>query len=462
MGKSKVETIFDGDSAKLVQAIQKTNRSLQDMERHYKKIEGASGKVGKENRQAFGARAAAELKSYAAGMIGVGTWIGTVVKGLREVKQLGEDMAAKQRESRLGLASLGQLAETPAEMKQLVNRAKQVYAAGGAESLDAAGRTVFQIASAGAMPNLEMFAQLRAQGLVEDPGAMAKAASTLVASMGAKETGTIRDVVSKAFGASKAAPSTAEQLLEAAAKSGTFARQLGISDEEVLAATTLVARATGTAEQGGTRVASLVKSLAEKGEFKGKSLAEIVGELKVRQMTAAEQKAYFGRSEAIGAFGVIARQLQGSEAEPWGLREITREAQRAQAEDRVAAKLGLPGTIPELEAARGAIKATARKELAGTRLGIAENRAQAVFADWQAEQIAAGRPVGAVVAGWGHSFVGAVMGPEATMDPRAMAQWGADTPLPMQPFYQAIRQFQKGVDDFKEALRRPPVEVSEE
>jgi hypothetical protein len=106
--------------------------------------------------------------------------------------------------------------------------------------------------SAGAGQYQELFTQLRAAGIVEQPDIMARAAKTTITAMGEAETGTFRDLVSKAFGASKFSPALAEQLLEAASKSSVSAKGIGLSDEEILAATAVVSSAKGRAETGGT------------------------------------------------------------------------------------------------------------------------------------------------------------------------------------------------------------------
>ena len=194
------------------------------------------------------------------------TAISKVTDIIADMRAKADDAADAAQQAAPGLGQLAQLAETREEMQQMLYQARLVHAKGGASSLDEAAKLVFSLQSAGASQELDMFSNLKRTGLVNDPAMMAKAAKTIQESMGEEEAGTFAELVSKAFGASKYSPSTAEGILEDASRGGTAARALGMRDEEVIAATAQISAATGSADTAGTQVASLLKSLVVKGD----------------------------------------------------------------------------------------------------------------------------------------------------------------------------------------------------
>jgi len=326
-------------------------------------------------KRAFGSQALSQIRSMAAGYLSVGAAIALATRAMMEMDAERQRIADKQRESEMGMASLAQLATTPDEMRSLVAAAKQTYAEGGAMSLDEAGRVVFSIKSAGGMEFRELFSQLKATGLVEQPDVMARAAATMIASMGQQETGNMRDLVSKAFGASEFSPSSAEELLEAAASSGGSAKAIGFRDEEVLAATALVATARGGAEEGGTYLAQMMRTLDEKQEFRGKSLRESIQMIQAKGLEGEALKKWFGRAQGLAAYRVLGDNLTKYD-------EALRTVEQAQATDRVSAQLELPAAIPELKAAATRRKKSAGAELAGEELGIQRNLLDATMEDY--------------------------------------------------------------------------------
>ncbi len=110
---------------------------------------------------------------------------------------------------------------------------------------------------------------------------MAKAADVMSA-MGVKETGSHEQLASKFIAA--AAPVSgvsASGIALATTRAAADAKLLGLSDEELIAAVSAVSSTTGSAELAGTQVASLLKSMTEKGfveEHKGKSLTSMLNE----------------------------------------------------------------------------------------------------------------------------------------------------------------------------------------
>lgn len=332
-------------------------------------------RVGIEQRQAFSPASITAFASMANGVMGS---MNKILGALRNVRQETDELGRKQRESEGGLGELAQLATSPEDMRRLVNLSKQTFREGGAESLDAAARLVFSLQSAGALSQRELFSQLGSTKLVSDPAEFARAAATLSESMGVAETGGTRALASKAFGASQFSPARAEELLIAAAQSGVFAQQLGLTDEEILAATAVAATGIGTASEGGTAVTSLLKSLVTKGEFKGLSLQESLGKIQASGMDDAELVEFFGRAEAAKAFGLLTSNMGNFQRNLAAIQESERT-------DEVGRRLGFAEAIPELKAARLARQEEAKAQIAGDDIATKDTLADALQASLVAD-----------------------------------------------------------------------------
>ena len=355
-------------------------RKLSKLEKKNADLRNQLRGVGDTSKKAF---SVGKIKAFAGSFVTVSSAIAAASAALTDFRRLQDEAGRRGLESEGGLAQLAQLADTKKEMKSLVSISKDLFVSGGGSNLaDAAGVT-FALESAGILDQRDIFKQLGSRKIVSDPAALAKSATTLFTSIGEAETGSVRDIVSKAFAASKASPATVEALLEGAARSGVAASQLGVSDEEILAATALAATASGSAEQGGTQVNSLLRSLIKQGGFKGKSIRESVLDIQGKGLDDAELIKFFGRQEAATAFGVIASNLDQFDD---NVASIT----RAQDQDLVGQKISLTEQIPEIEAARQSRIAQAHRELSEEGLGSFANLAQAVVDDSQAAKRRAG------------------------------------------------------------------------
>jgi hypothetical protein len=182
----------------------------------------------------------------------------------------------------------------------------------------------------------------------------------------------MRSVVSKAFGAASASTTNAEALLEGAARAGTGARALGISDEEVLAATAVTATTTGSAEKGGTQINSLLKALRKKG-IEGDSLQAMLDQVAGKGMKGDKLMEYFGSEEALGGFEA----LQGNRAQ-YG--EALAGISTAERTDEVTQRLQAYKDIPQLRAAQLRRRETSKAEVAAGESGTQVNLADAAIA----------------------------------------------------------------------------------
>jgi hypothetical protein len=340
-------------------------------------------RASEAGRKAFGGPAVSDLAKFTAGFASLSTVIGTITSGLNEMAAARREAAEQARTSRMSAGALAQVARSPEDFRYLKRKGDELFAAAGAGSPEEAYATIFSLRSAGAMKHFNLFKRLRASGLIAEPGQMVTSAQTMIASMGIKETGDVRALLSKAFGA--AAPVSgvsAESILRAAARAGTGAAALKISDEQLLAATGIVSEATGGADLGGTQVASLMKSLQKIGapgggfNLKGKSLLQMLETVESRGLDDAALMQLFGRQEAVNAYRVILQNRQKLATRPGGIA-------RAQAENLVDRLLGFHKIDPSLVAARKAEEATAAEAVSRQRLGSWENFAEA---QWKRKQ----------------------------------------------------------------------------
>jgi hypothetical protein len=325
--------------------------------------------VGVANQAAFGPAALSSLMRYAAGYVGVSAAVRGVTMALREMSKVRQESAERQKESEIGLGSLGQLAlGDPVKLRSLVSAAKQTYREGGAATLGEAGKMIFQLESAGALEDWKFFSDLRSRSLLEQPGKMGAATAALNKTMGEAETGGTRALVSKGFAASAYSPSSVEEIMAASATSGLTAGLMGMRDEPILAGTAVLATQKVDAATAGTWFSQMMTTWQEKPEIEGKTFEEALDVTqKIKEsMTSEEFARWFGRKQGRLAFeGIMADRPRFEKA----LRDIDVAEQGSMAQKAIDAA----DTIPELVAVRSQRQAKAKKELGETELGIRRN-----------------------------------------------------------------------------------------
>lgn len=342
---------MSSDEAKLYRGFQKIVDQQGKLQDKLKKTgrDGAEtgrklGEAGKKGQRAFGSGAVAQLRNYALGFVGIQRGVSLLTRMFSDLHQEAQKAGEEIKQSFFGIGELGQLTKTGPGMRELTGMAREIRRTGGAETEQQAGELVFALSSAGALEHREMFGQLRARGVVRDPATLAKAAKTMIASMGAEETGTFRDIVSKAFAASEFTPSRVEKLLEAAARPGPAAAMMGISDEEVLAGTAIMSGAMGEAPMAGTYLRRLLVNLrGQPGFKKGRTMKDILQGIAAKEYGFKELQEIVGPTRGLMIYEVLKKNLPQYEK---ALQEIT----RAEKEDYVSTKLQLFRADPALKA----------------------------------------------------------------------------------------------------------------
>ena len=323
--------------------------------------------------KAFGAAALGKITAITGGLFTAGGAIAAVTAQLREFVRERDEAADRTLRSRRGLAQLSQLfAGDEAGFKGSLEEARQFFGTGAVADEGEAGGIVFNLMSAGAdKESRDLFRQLAAAGTIAEPGAAAEAAAAIRSAMGQDQTGSFRDVLNKALVAAGPGSSTLEQLLVGAAKAGPGGRFLGVSDEEVMAATGVLSKPFASASIGGERLAALFRSF-ERAGLKG-SLSDMLTATQARLDKGEEWKDIFETrdQEAVDAF----RNLMLNRGD---LAALTRDVAAAPGRNVVDAAMRVTETDPVLESARTRQAVTQRSDLATQmQTGRATNLLQA-------------------------------------------------------------------------------------
>ena len=344
--------------------------------------------AGESGRNAFNFHG--QLGALATSFIGVSAAIQAVAGSINNARQAAKEAADAQVAARIDMGTLSQVATSKEDFRGLRKSAEALYAGGAASTKGEAAQIAMSIRSANQDEAIGLYSKLGGTGVVADVVNLAKAVETLRSSMGVSETGGVRDVISKGFGASQFSPESMESLLKGAARAGTGASAMGISDEEILAATSVTATSKGSSEQAGTRLASLMKSLQRMGaapleldtgkldaagksikkrvafDFKGDDLMTMLGEVKQAGLGDAEMIKAFGSDESLESYRILMQNRQKYES-------ALSTTRRAQTGDLVGEKLSYVENDPELMAAWARRKAEAGEELSRERIGVTSN-----------------------------------------------------------------------------------------
>lgn len=357
--------------------------SIEDAKRASERYAKSLARAGQTGRSAFG-EIAGQVRSTILGLAGVQQALGAIVAGFREVRAEQERAQQAALSSRAGVGELSQLAATTANPQAtfagLVSEARAARASGAADSQQEAANLLFGLVSAGLnKPDRDFAFKLRRQGTLQNIGGAATAFSALTSAVGAGEVGSFEDFISKSLRASSIAPALANQIPQAATRAGGSAQALGISDEFLLAATAVLGRTTGTAEQGGTQLAAFLKQVEKAGPklagASGKSGVELVEF--IAGLSEADQG--FGgvlgdRAEAVQGFRTLKANIDL-------LRTLTRDVDAADDNGLARAALRLPGTDQQQRAAIARASAEGRAEVSRGTDAALQNLLDAALAE---------------------------------------------------------------------------------
>lgn len=240
------------------------------------------------------------------GILPVLTAIESGLNAITNAQKRAQDSLSEQGRS---FGALAQLAGgDKSALQNLMGMARQTYAEGGAASLSAAAQQVFRLQSAGLTSEADrrLASRIQGVGLTADAGAFLESAKKVQTAAGTGEAGSIENILSKALVAGKYGIGDVSQIMESTVRGAPLLRGLGMSDEDLTAAVTLLSQTTRSPEMAGTNVASLLRSLTESGKFQGLGIAGSVQKISEMAPTPQAAMKLLGREEAYQAYRNIA------------------------------------------------------------------------------------------------------------------------------------------------------------
>lgn len=250
------------DEARLVNGYRKAVAAAGGLDKANKSLEGSARRSGAAMRtagdsgnRAFGPAAFRQLNTFIGGWVSVGSAVQGVTKLFGDLRRVQDEAAQSAREQLESAAKLAQVGDTPELTRELRIKSRVQQAKG--LTAEEANNLVFQLQSAGALEQADIFGNLRAARIIGDPADAIKSTKFLQTAFGKGKAGTLEEIIAKGFTASGATPENLEALLGAGAETGQFASQLGIDPNETLAAIGALSNIVGVSKSG-TQVTSLL------------------------------------------------------------------------------------------------------------------------------------------------------------------------------------------------------------
>lgn len=367
------------DQAQAIRGLAKFAVEMKKIEERTKKAAAAAREQGRAVDKAGDSmsNSVGKMLKMAAGYISIGAAAGAAMMAIRDFQAESERIAAKQSQSELGISQLKQISKgDPDRFAHLIAESKKTFTEGGARSLEEAAAIQFQISSAD-LENQRKLVSESFETFGGDTSSVVKSAVSLQTAFGEKETGSFRDILSKATAVSDFTTANVPEILSGAASAGVSASALGISDEEVLAAVSILAKANeGSASIGGTQAEAIITAMLKQGEiggttFKGRSFAENITSIAEHDFKDdAEIIKFFGRKEGFKGAGVLSKNLGQLESIAGGLGTAVDE-------DRIGVTNRLGDTNPALFAAKLKRQEDAINEIEKENRGVLFNLAEA-------------------------------------------------------------------------------------
>lgn len=369
--------------AELALLVKQGKLSMDDAQRAAMRYQKSLERAGQSGKQAFGASAIGDLRSFALQFASVSFAIGQATQAFQFFAAERERARQASLQARAGYGELGQLAATAddpaAAYAAMLAEARNIRAVGAADNQQEAAGILFSMISAGLDERDRQFAvSLRSTGVLNDIGGTATAYAALVKALGREEVGSFEEVISKALAASSAAPALASEIPQAATRAGGSARALGINDEFLLAATAILASKTGTAAEGGTQLAAFLKGIEKKAigvdpTLEGLSGLEIVQRLASGDQSRATLANLLGdRQEGIEGFRTLRDNLPELVA-------LIQKIEKAQQEQLARTAQGLPLTDTQTATALALAETTGGLEIAQGEYASLKDLVQAAF-----------------------------------------------------------------------------------
>lgn len=260
------------------------------------------GSVKKESAEAF---AVTRVTAWGAGLVSV-TGLASKLHGqLVSIREEQEAAASAMNATLPTAGALVQLAGADSKkLDSLLSAADVTFSEGNVRSREDAERLIFELESAGRLKDRSFFSRL---SVVDDAAALAKSAGLISSGFrGGDDVGSSQDIISKVIAGSLPATGVnASQVAQGTATAAASAKQFDLTDEELIAAVSVVSQETGSGEQAGSNVRRLLTALAREGladELSGQGLEAILKSVTNRNLSKADTIKLLGSVEAQKAF----------------------------------------------------------------------------------------------------------------------------------------------------------------
>jgi len=225
------------EDAKMVQGfmqLQNRSKALEDQTRRL----NAAAREGAQNAGQETGKWRGMVTGLSAGYAALKVGIDAAKGAMADLNAERERAAQAGKESYTGMGQLGQLASNAEDLRRMRDAARTSMREEGMTRADAGGLQ-FDLESAGKAPLRGFYASMHR---LADSRKMVASVTRLQQAMGEQETGGDIQVMDKFIATSARTQATIEQLAASAATSGRKTRQVGTSDEELLAITGVGAR----------------------------------------------------------------------------------------------------------------------------------------------------------------------------------------------------------------------------
>jgi hypothetical protein len=194
--------------------------------------------------------------------------------------------------------------------------------------------------------------------------------------------------VNKLLAASATSKTSLGQFAPAASMAAQTVSKIGGSDEELLAATAHMTKATKSPEVAGTQINSLATALIKKG-MTSKGLFGAVEEIQSKGMSAKQLQKFFGRTEAFKGFESMVKLMPEMKSTEADLRSVQR---KGEGRDLVSGMQRTYRSDPRLQWYRQEKIAKQREKMASENAGVEQMQRETAVSNYRTISKQSGEP----------------------------------------------------------------------
>lgn len=373
-------------SADYSKILAEQNKQLTRQDELIQKLRATTSETRRADQAAGGwADSMMKVAGAIAPVVTLGGAISAVGRTLREIDQDAKNAAASIAGMVAATKALTQISGSPEELAQFKALSDRI-AVGQGMTVEAARGLVFQAVSSGFSPQ-EIDRLAKVSRFTSEPGRAFAAAKIAQLQFGAAETGSAEAILAKQIVAARAGATTFDDFGELLSKVAPSARMIGATDEETMAALSVMTLSGIPSEQA-SRMSAALAFLQKDSQYANRGVLENLQALKTRfapggVLNTAELSSYVkGDREAAAGLNVM---IQNRGA-------IADLAARIDAEN---ALVGTPGSAltktidiaggdPELSVTLRAVAENSRLSISERRAGLEEAAQQSILNRYRA------------------------------------------------------------------------------